>query len=140
MNLRSSQRPNLKAISGSVPTDFESKFFVKRDGRHILRIDSGDHDVLLQACRLLQQGLHERASYAAAPVIGAHVHAVLDAVTIAGPGAELAEGAESDDPRGSTAASTGKPAVRFASNQASRFSSVTSTSEKTAVELRMTSL
>ena len=78
-------------------------------------------------CLCMPAAASSRASTSARPTprppaIGAHVHAVLDAVAIAGPGAKLAEGAESDDARmDRRATSTGKPPAAFASNQASRF-------------------
>src|ERR1700733_7135580 len=91
--------PELEADLMEVPDYFKSQAFVKRDGRHIFGIDTRDHDMLAAAGRRIQQCEHQRPPDAPPPPIRAHMHAVLGAMAVAGPGAEIAECAEPQNTR-----------------------------------------
>ena len=86
--------PELESHFVKVADAGESKTAMQSDRYGIVRVDAGDHDMLMQAGRARQQPGHQSSPDALPAPVGTHVYAVLDAVPIARPRSELAEAAE----------------------------------------------
>ena len=63
----------------------------------VLRVDSGDHDVLAEGARMVNEGVEKSGSDALAAGVGMNVDRAFDGEAIAGPGAEVAKGCEAED-------------------------------------------
>ena len=94
---RSSQRPNLKPTSGMRPVSTKPCRQVEPDRGLVVRGDAGDHHMLAERARALDQRHDQgRGDAAAARCLG-DIDRVLDGEAVAVEGAEIAERAVGDD-------------------------------------------
>jgi len=78
----------------------ESQAFMQLDGYRVVRIDAGDHDVLVHGLCLIHEFDHQPSANTPAAAVGANMNAVFHAVLIAGRRAKFAESAKSGNTRG----------------------------------------